>query len=111
MPAPDDGTTERLNELIGRLFSSEQRTLIQALGKQRAGSASEDDHNTIRSIFRLAQERLETGLTIIRERKTPEQWNLEVREALRLRRETGGAWRSIDGYNEFLAVAAVDASD
>lgn len=82
-------------------------TLRQALGNLKDGAATEEDHETIRSIFKLAQERIDAGLIIVRERKPPEQWNKEMREALRLQREIGGPWRSVNGYNEFLIEADV----
>ena len=105
MPALDDGSAKYHAELIDRLFSNERDMLIEAFGRVRDGSASEEDQETIRSIYRLAQERIETGLFIVRERKLPEQWNQEAREALRLQRENGGPWRSIGSYNEFLVEA------
>ncbi len=105
MPAPDDGATKYHAELIDRLFSAERDMLLEAFGRLREGSASEEDQDTIRSIYGLARERFEAGLIIVREKKSPEQWNQEAREALRLQRENGGPWRSIGSYNEFLVEA------
>ncbi len=102
MPAPDDESAKYQAELIDQLFSAERDMLLEAFGRLRDGSASDDDPEAVRSIYSLAQERLEAGLNIVRERKPPEQWNQEAREALRLQREGGGPWRSISSYNEFL---------
>lgn len=105
MPTPDDGSAKYHAELIDRLFSAERDILLDAFGRLRDGSASEADQETIRTIYRLAQRRLDDGLIIFCERKPPEQWNQEAREALRLQRENGGPWRSIGSYNEFLVEA------
>ena len=105
MPAPDDGTAQYHKELIDRLFSAERDMLIEAFGRLGDGSASEEDQETICSIYRIAKERFDAGLIIVRERKPPEQWNQEAREALRVQRENGGPWRSIGSYNEFLVEA------
>ena len=105
MPAPDDGTAQYHKELIDRLFSAERDMLIEAFGRLGDGSASEEDQETIRSIYRLAKERFDAGLIILRERKPPQQYNEEMREALRVQRETGGPWRGFNSYNEFLVEA------
>ena len=105
MPALDDGSAKYHAELIDRLFSAERDMLIEAFGRVRDGSASEEDQETIHSIYRLAQERFDAGLIILRERKPPAQCNEEMREALREQRENGGPWRSISSYNEFLVEA------
>lgn len=102
MPMPDGGTAEHHRELMDRLFSAERDTLIDAFERLRDEVASEEDLKTIHLIYRLAQERFDTGLIIVRERKPPAQWNAEMREALRLQRENGGTWRTIVGYNEFV---------
>ena len=106
MPPPEDEGGRRCGELIERLSSNERDALRDALGNLKDGTAAEEDHETIRSLFKLAQERIDAGLIIVRERKPPEQWNKEMREALRLQRETGQAWQSIENYNEFLVEAA-----
>lgn len=110
LPPPEDGADKHCSELIERLSFVERDALKDALGNLKDGVATDEDQETIRSLFKLAQERLDAGLIIVRERKPPEQWNREMREALSVQRETGGPWRSIGGYNEFLIVAE-DAAD
>ncbi len=109
IPALDDRKAVRSRELINRLWSYEKEVLKNALVNLKYGAAIPEDHETIRSIFKLAQERFDAGLIIVRERKPPEQWNEEMREALRMQRETGEPWRSINGYNEFLREAGGQA--
>jgi len=106
LPAGDSGSARHCRELIARLSTSETILLKVALENVNDGAATEKDHETIRLIFRLAQERLDAGLIIIRERKSPAQWNAEMRDALRMTRETGQPWESISGYNEFLVESA-----
>jgi hypothetical protein len=110
IPAPDDGSAAHCRELIKRLSSHETDALKDALENLSDGVATQKDHEIIRSIFRLAQERFDAGLIIARERKPPEQWNKEMREALRMQRETGEPWRSINGYNEFLVEAGLPSA-
>ena len=105
MPAPDNGSAKYHQEMIDRLFSTERDALIEVFGRMRDGSASEEDHEYFRSVYRLAQERFDAGLIILRERKPPQQYNEEMREALRVQRETGGPWRGFNSYNEFLVEA------
>lgn len=107
IPPPVDEWVVKGIELLERLLSSEMDTLTQALGNLKDGAATEEDHETIGYIFKLAQERIDAGLIIVRERKPPDQWNEEMRDALRLQRGTGGPWSSVNGYNEFLIKADV----
>lgn len=109
LPPPEDGADKHCSELIERLSFVERDALKDALGNLKDSTATEEDQETIRSLFKLAQERLDTGLIIVRERKPPEQWNREMREALRVQRETGGPWPGIYNYNEFL-IRIADAS-
>ena len=105
MPPPEDEWAVKRGELVKRLFSDERASLRDAQGNLSNGAATEADYETIRSMFRLAYERLKAGMIIVREPKPPAQWNAEMREALRLQRDTGQPWRSIGGYNEYLMEA------
>lgn len=105
IPPPEDGADQHCRELIKRLLFEESDALEEALTNLEDGAATDEDYETIQSIFKLAQERIDAGLIIVRERKPPEQWNAEMREALRQQRETGQPWRSIGNYNEFLLEA------
>ena len=102
LPPPENRADQHCRELIERLSFEERDALIQALVTLEDGAATDEDYETIRSIFKLAQERIDASLIIVRERKPPAQWNAEMREALRQQRETGQPWRSIGNYNEFL---------
>lgn len=106
IPAPDGGFAESFRELINRLLIYERDALKDALGNLNDGAATENDCETIRSIIKLAQERFEAGMIIVRERKSPDQLKQEMHEALRMQRETGQPWRSVSNYNEFLVETA-----
>lgn len=101
-----NGTGNHCRELIERLSFEEREVLKDALTNFKCHTATVEDHEIIRSIFKLAQERFDAGLIIVRERKPPEQWNEEMREALRLQRDTGQPWRSIGNYFEFFVEAS-----
>ena len=111
IPPPEDESAVKYRELLGRLLSDERDALKDALGNLANGRETEEDHETIRSLFKLAQERIDAGLIIVHERKPPEQRNAEMREASRLQRETGRPWRSIGNYNEFLVEAGEHNQD
>lgn len=111
IPEPEGEEAVKCRELIECLSCEEIDSLRVALGSFADDAATEEDYENIQSILMLAQERFEAGLIIIRERKSPAQWNAEMRGSLRLQRETGHPWQSTGYYNEFLVEAAALKED
>lgn len=100
IPVPEPESRARFRDLLRRLSSAESKALQNAILNIRNGEGTEEDRRTFQTTMALAQERLDAGLIIVRERKPPGGWNEEIR----MLRQTYGAeaWRYASFYDEYL---------
>jgi hypothetical protein len=108
IPVPEPESRARFRDLLRRLSSGESSALQKAIQNIRNGEGTEEDRRTVQDTLAMAQERLDEGLIIVRERKPPGGWNEEIR----MLRQTYGAdaWRYASFYDEYL-VPVEEAAD